>query len=170
MSPHPLIPLAPLFPLSLSLALALLRCEVCGSQSSCTFSVWRFLKDSTGTCCTRVYIFSFASSSSLRFRDIRTRTRVGTLRTPLLQRNLFSFVSTRTSFVLITFSVNLRISRMHRGARFLNWTPCIFLCRWIVQSRVTGSCVFLPPVFFSPFTILDVSPEAERFPRVERGP
>merc|ERR1719162_1634507 len=99
------------------------------AHSSWTFSVCKFLKDSTGTCCTRVYIFSVASSSSLRLRDIRTRTRVGVFLTPLLHMNLFSLVSTRTSFVRIDFSTNLRISRMQRGARFLNEMPCIFLWR-----------------------------------------
>merc|ERR1719156_184131 len=74
------------------------------THSSWTFSVCKFLKDSTGTCCTRVYIFSSASSSSLRLRDIRTRTRFGTLRTPLLQRNLFNLVSTRTSVVFIALA------------------------------------------------------------------
>lgn len=50
--------------------------------------------------------FSVASSSSLRLRDRRTRTRVGTLRTPFEKRNLLSFASTRTS---------LRARRKPRG-------------------------------------------------------
>merc|ERR1719162_2833264 len=124
------------------------------AHSSWTFSVCKFLKDSTGTCCTRVYIFSSASSSSLRLRDILTRTRHGVFRTPLLQMNLLSLVSTRTSFVLIDLSVNLRISRMQRGARFLKPMPWNNLWRWIVASRVCGSTDFLAPVFFSPLTMV----------------
>ena len=64
---------------------------------------WSFLPAHVGT---NVNIFSLASSSSLRFRDKRTRTRRGTLRTPLLQRNLFNFVSMRTSFVNMTLEAN----------------------------------------------------------------
>merc|ERR1719472_430476 len=106
---------------------SLLPSEEHYAHSSWTFSVCKFLKDSTGTCCTRVYIFSSESSSSLRFRDIRTRTRFGTFLTPLLHRNLFNLVSIRTSVVCIDFSTNLRISRTQRGARFLKEMPCIFL-------------------------------------------
>ena len=43
--------------------------------TSATTSVWSPFTDATSTCCTSVYSFSDASSSSLRFRDSRTRTR-----------------------------------------------------------------------------------------------
>merc|ERR1719191_150213 len=121
-------------------------------QSSRTFSVWRPLKLSTGTCCTKVNVLCFASSSSLRLRDIRTRTRLGTFRMPLLQRYLFNLVSIRTSWVCIDLSTNLRISRMQRGARFLKEMPCIFLCKWMVASLEAGSMVFF---FVSPFPIVE---------------
>ena len=43
--------------------------------TSATTSVCNPLTEATSTCCTSVYSFSDASSSSLRFRDSRTRTR-----------------------------------------------------------------------------------------------
>ena len=95
--------------------------------------------------------FCSASSSSLRFRARRTRTRNGTLRTPFDHRYLFSFVSRRTSFVFIIFSANFLISRTARGALVLNVRPCNRLFRFTVYSRDTRSATAL---FLSPLTIL----------------
>merc|ERR1719360_325745 len=79
------------------------------------------------------------SSSSLRIRAKRTRTRKGTFLTPWLQRCLLSLVSTLTSLVPICFSANFLISLIARGARYLNPMPCNLLWRLIVYSRVTTS-------------------------------
>ena len=59
----------------------------------------------------------------------------------------------RTS-VCIIFLAKALTSFTARGARFLKPTPCSFLRRWMVYSRVTTSCarlIFLPP---PPFAIV----------------
>ena len=112
--------------------------------------------------------FCSASSSSLRFRARRTRTRNGTLRTPFDHRYLFSFVSRRTSFVFIIFSANFLISRTARGALVLNVRPCNRLFRFTVYSRDTRSATAL---FLSPLTILRrVSKQSWRALRAFRLP
>ena len=87
---------------------------------SIMFSVCNPLKDETSTSCARVYRFSAASSSSLRFRESLTRTRVGGFLIPVAQTNLFRPASIRTSWVFMAFWANLRISLTARGARRLN--------------------------------------------------
>lgn len=64
-----------------------------------------------------------------------------TYRIPLDQMCLFKRVSIRTSFVRISFSANLRISLMARGARFLKPILCTRFDKWMVHSRVTTSLI-----------------------------
>lgn len=52
------------------------------------------------------------------------------------------------TFVPIILVANSFTILTARGARFLKPTPCSFLCRWIVYSRATTSCVRW---IFSPF-------------------
>ena len=79
--------------------------------------------------------------------DKRTRTLYGTFLIPLLHTYLFKLVSIRTSLVRICFSANFLISRMARGAFFLNPTPCRRLCKLMVYTLVTTSAVLLSFVF-----------------------
>lgn len=78
-----------------------LRCTNRSKSDSGTISVLPSIKNSmSGKRNARQichHTFSVASSSSLRLRERRTRTRVGTLRTPFEKRNLFSLASIRTS-------------------------------------------------------------------------
>jgi len=62
---------------------------------------------------------TLASSSSLRLREMTTRTLTGTLLMPWLQTTLFSLTSRRTSLVPMTLLANSLICFTALGARFL---------------------------------------------------
>uniref|UniRef100_A0A8C5BS49 Uncharacterized protein n=1 Tax=Gadus morhua TaxID=8049 RepID=A0A8C5BS49_GADMO len=85
--------------------------------------------------------------------------------TPLVHTALLRRVSTRTSGVPISFTANLRISLMARGALFLKLlerhgekgtvthTPWMRLWMLMVYSLVTTSLMAERPFFFSPFFV-----------------
>lgn len=87
--------------------------------------------------CTSRHSFTHApptlpSSSSLRRREIRMRSLLGTFLMPLLHTALFSFTSRRTSLVPMILEANFLISFTARGALLLNLMLCSFLCRLMV--------------------------------------
>lgn len=105
------------------------------------------------------------------FRPTSTRTslwinQLKSCREYWFQSNLTMFHNSPTSnmvtyAVFICFSANCLISRIARGALFLNVTPYKRLLIWIVYSRDTMSLDFvLVSAFLSAFTILkiDVDP------------
>lgn len=71
---------------------------------------------------------------------------------PFDQMCLFKRVSILTSLVPISFSANLRISLMARGARFLKPMLCTRLAKWMVHSRVVTS-LMADLLRFSPFAL-----------------
>ena len=84
-------------------------------------------------------IFTLASSSSFRRREMTMRTRLGTFLTPLLQTALFSLTSRRTSVVPIIFLAKARICLTAWGAFSLKDLPWTALWMLTVYSRLTTS-------------------------------
>lgn len=80
------------------------------------------------------------SEMEIREKEVSLSARP-TYRIPFDQMCLFKRVSIRTSLVRISFSANLRISLMARGARFLKPILCTRFDKWMVHSRVTTSLI-----------------------------